>query len=211
MQGASPVPVLALSSPKVYLCCPFTVTIVVSRQWLALNRVTAADVWSAGFAANVRLEGHTEDPLESCARCCKQRPGNASISTSRLQAGPTTAGDEAVFVFDKCRSYCNSSRLHLGGRVVIAAELRGADGSVVCRLVSEPFTMCSKSSRRTELKKSTPAITARVERPVAESPERPVISAPGMRNVLNEVAELEGQYYARLVQISVLKELLFQL
>eukprot|EP00727_Mastigamoeba_balamuthi_P005072 m51a1_g14563 hypothetical protein (278) ;mRNA; r:1041461-1046398 len=42
--------------------------------------------------------------------------------------------------------YCNSSRLHLGGRVVVVFRLAGSDGSELARVATEPLMLHAKSN-----------------------------------------------------------------
>eukprot|EP00727_Mastigamoeba_balamuthi_P001880 m51a1_g1169 hypothetical protein (1249) ;mRNA; f:366881-373551 len=42
-------------------------------------------------------------------------------------------------------THCNSSRLHLGGRVCIVVSIRDASGFIVARAATEPLMLCSKT------------------------------------------------------------------
>eukprot|EP00727_Mastigamoeba_balamuthi_P001684 m51a1_g11512 hypothetical protein (509) ;mRNA; f:9096-12999 len=67
----------------------------------------------------------------------------------RARAAAVTPGaPERVFVFDVCKSRCNSSRLHLGGRVVVCLALRRpSDGAVVARVYSDPLQLVSRGNK----------------------------------------------------------------
>eukprot|EP00727_Mastigamoeba_balamuthi_P009509 m51a1_g5180 hypothetical protein (252) ;mRNA; r:160606-161594 len=145
-------PALTISSTKVYLSAPFTVTVVVKRQWMGECGLTASDIWSSCIGATLHLDGApSRAPLEPCDRCCRGKHNNIAIGASDKHRKATGTDDELVFVFDRCRSFCNSSRLHLGGRVVLVIDMRNASGEAVARLESEPFTLCSKSARHAAL------------------------------------------------------------
>eukprot|EP00727_Mastigamoeba_balamuthi_P001422 m51a1_g11277 hypothetical protein (359) ;mRNA; r:9819-11238 len=88
--------------------------------------------------------------LEPCRKCCRDRPNIMIGSSSAWRAmHPEGAahGPDRVFLFDHCRSYCTSSRLHFGGRVCVVVELRGPEGAVVARAKSGAMSLCSKPSR----------------------------------------------------------------
>eukprot|EP00727_Mastigamoeba_balamuthi_P012187 m51a1_g7591 hypothetical protein (98) ;mRNA; f:214891-215240 len=55
--------------------------------------------------------------------------------------------EERLFVFYRCISFCNSSRLHLRGEVVIVLTIR-RDVGVLARAVSPPLMLHSKTSYR---------------------------------------------------------------
>eukprot|EP00727_Mastigamoeba_balamuthi_P007455 m51a1_g333 hypothetical protein (2434) ;mRNA; r:480953-494021 len=147
------------------------VTVAAPSEWLACNGVGADSVWEAGQRAVLLPESSDEQPLEPCSKCCEPfgKPNVALGSSSGSLVSETHGGDQH-FVFDHCRSFCNSSRLHLGGRVVLALEIVGAGGYVVCRLHSEPLQFCSKSSLqaiRSRSASSSAASTPVLRPPVA--------------------------------------------
>eukprot|EP00727_Mastigamoeba_balamuthi_P004154 m51a1_g13736 hypothetical protein (367) ;mRNA; r:153741-155195 len=134
-------PVLCLSHGKVFLAAAFT--------WLEDHGVTEADVWKAGHAAFTVLEGSTDGkPLEPCAKCCRSGKPNVVVGlTAGTKAVSVKHSDGLVeFVFDRCKSRCNSSRLHLGGRVLLSMNIKNKAGELVVCVKSSPLALCSKPS-----------------------------------------------------------------
>eukprot|EP00727_Mastigamoeba_balamuthi_P005921 m51a1_g1949 hypothetical protein (247) ;mRNA; r:982430-983298 len=114
---------------------------------MAAYQISPDCVWRSGRSAVLCLDSAQVHPLAPCPRCCQpsSKP-NVLLGCSTEWPEPLMQGAELVFVFDNCRSYCNSSRLHLGGRVALCLEIADGVGAVVARLRSQPFTLCSKSS-----------------------------------------------------------------
>eukprot|EP00727_Mastigamoeba_balamuthi_P014289 m51a1_g9483 hypothetical protein (239) ;mRNA; f:610453-611395 len=121
------------------------VTIKASRKWMRRNGVAEDDVWSCGRRASIFLEGSEpgSPAIGPCQRCGRLRPSIVSLGTQDGSVAQSS-GDVVAFVFDYCRSYCNSSRLHLGGRIVLSVELRASDGRLVSTVRSQPMNLCSK-------------------------------------------------------------------
>eukprot|EP00727_Mastigamoeba_balamuthi_P004956 m51a1_g14459 hypothetical protein (197) ;mRNA; f:656539-657508 len=67
------------------------------------------------------------------------------VSPEMAESAGALAGYR-VFRFPQCISYCNSSRLHLGGRVVVVFRLAGSDGSELARVATEPLMLHAKSN-----------------------------------------------------------------
>eukprot|EP00727_Mastigamoeba_balamuthi_P007231 m51a1_g3128 hypothetical protein (109) ;mRNA; f:248782-249253 len=78
--------------------------------------------------------------------------GHSSIEPT----SPSEATPMREFIFECAKT---SSRLHLGGSVVLVMNIRGADGSVAARLQSVPFSLLSKppKTRRGSKSKGIPA------------------------------------------------------
>eukprot|EP00727_Mastigamoeba_balamuthi_P008305 m51a1_g4097 hypothetical protein (151) ;mRNA; r:77640-78435 len=104
------------------------VTVVVGEGWMKEHRLTGESVWEAARTA--------------CEKCCVPRgKPNVSLGGLRTSDSPSPSG-ELVYVFEHCKS---SSRLHFGGRVRVAMDLRDETGSaVVARVMSEPVHLCSR-------------------------------------------------------------------
>eukprot|EP00727_Mastigamoeba_balamuthi_P005929 m51a1_g1956 hypothetical protein (193) ;mRNA; r:1027965-1049094 len=115
-----------------------------SRLHLGGKVVLLLEIANARGAVVSRLQS---DRLQLCSKSSLQvfRP-NVSVECAREAPVPLWQGDEVVFVFDRCRSWCNSSRLHLGGKVVLLLEIANARGAVVSRLQSDRLQLCSKSA-----------------------------------------------------------------
>eukprot|EP00727_Mastigamoeba_balamuthi_P007238 m51a1_g3134 hypothetical protein (274) ;mRNA; r:282293-283758 len=110
---------------------PFKVTICAGVSWLQRQGIEPQAIWTAG-----------QKP------CCVpyNKPTLSLGCTSRTPA-PTIEGDELTFEFDYCRSHCNSSRLHLGGRVILMLQIRNRKGEVAAIVRSEPLVLAAKKCR----------------------------------------------------------------
>eukprot|EP00727_Mastigamoeba_balamuthi_P009690 m51a1_g5343 hypothetical protein (340) ;mRNA; r:438006-440029 len=162
------------------------VTLSVGSAWLVEHGLSAEDVWGAGFRSAVYLEGDETKQLEPCSRCCKTRSSNVTLGVTDINAAllVDSANGRTVFTFDHCRSHCNSSRLHLGGKVVLGFELRSDDGRVAARVFSEPLSLCSKPSKRS----SPPNTSAPLPRIIRSSPIAGTLVPPRLpipQSVLN--------------------------
>eukprot|EP00727_Mastigamoeba_balamuthi_P014655 m51a1_g9815 hypothetical protein (267) ;mRNA; f:1863978-1865323 len=167
-------PVLAVSTTKINRSAPFTVTVVVGSSWMRECGVTAECIWEAGRTA-VLQRVDSEQELKPCAKCCVGKP-NVVVSTwpslSRSLSS-ASASDSLSFVFDNCKSYCNSSRLHFGGRVAIAMQIRAVDGSLAAVVRSEPVMLCA----RLRVRKSPPG--GGLSSPEGDSEDMPSLETPG--------------------------------
>eukprot|EP00727_Mastigamoeba_balamuthi_P005925 m51a1_g1952 hypothetical protein (130) ;mRNA; r:1013411-1014550 len=107
---------------RVFRTAKFEVRVTMQAAWLASNAVAPENVWESGRRA-VLLNCCEDRPVEPCPRCCVPvgRP-NVTIE------------------------WCNSSRLHLGGKVVLLLEIANARGAVVSRLHSDRLQLCSKTA-----------------------------------------------------------------
>eukprot|EP00727_Mastigamoeba_balamuthi_P005923 m51a1_g1950 hypothetical protein (1855) ;mRNA; r:984815-1006833 len=124
-----------------------SVSVAVDPRWLAAHDLSPSCIWKSGRSAVLCPDSINARPLAPCPKCCQPsgKP-NVLLGYSAASPDPAAQGAELVFVFDDCRSYCNSSRLHLGGMVVLCLEIADGAGAVVVRLRSQPFALCSKSS-----------------------------------------------------------------
>eukprot|EP00727_Mastigamoeba_balamuthi_P010193 m51a1_g5797 hypothetical protein (132) ;mRNA; f:65184-65875 len=85
-------------------------------------------------------------PCDKCGGRGRNRRQPVVISGEMGEESAESPGDR-LFVFYRCLSFCSSSRLHLGGHVVLVLCVRHA-GALVARVVSQPLALCSKSSYR---------------------------------------------------------------
>eukprot|EP00727_Mastigamoeba_balamuthi_P005071 m51a1_g14562 hypothetical protein (484) ;mRNA; r:1036076-1039942 len=140
---------LRVSSPSVNRCRPFEVVCIARTEWMAANRLERESIRIAGVRAQAYREGSPDkSPLEPCPRCCAPRhrqnifvsPEMTEISGSEAQPG------FRIFRFSSCFSYCNSSRLHLGGRVVIVFRIVNSEGLELARATTEPLVLHAKTS-----------------------------------------------------------------
>eukprot|EP00727_Mastigamoeba_balamuthi_P006707 m51a1_g2657 hypothetical protein (254) ;mRNA; r:637757-639151 len=126
----------------------FTLRVVCDARWMDEQRLGFEAIRSACASAAVRLAGQESgQSLEPCAKCCRTRPKKLITIDGPSLEEPRAGGDgrERVFVFNRCKSNCNSSRLHLGGRVVIVVTVRGPEGPIA-EAVSEPLSLVSRTS-----------------------------------------------------------------
>eukprot|EP00727_Mastigamoeba_balamuthi_P000470 m51a1_g1042 hypothetical protein (471) ;mRNA; r:732253-736151 len=109
------------------------VTVVCDSQWMREHRLGAEAIRAAY--------------LGPCARCCGDHHQKlVAIQDSGLeQAAAETGGRCRAFVFGRCTTNCNTSRLHLGGRVVLVVTVGSPMGSLA-EAVSAPLTLVSRSS-----------------------------------------------------------------
>eukprot|EP00727_Mastigamoeba_balamuthi_P005158 m51a1_g14640 hypothetical protein (299) ;mRNA; r:53808-55072 len=149
----------------------FSATLFVGPLWMEENGVTADDIRSCAQRALVFPENHPQDqqPLPPCARCCGGKRANVYIGGSVSEVA--LSGGERGYVFESCRSHCNSSRLHLGGKVVVMLEIRRADGTVAARVRSQPVQLCSKSCRKRRARSSSPDNEADAEDSALSRPD----------------------------------------
>eukprot|EP00727_Mastigamoeba_balamuthi_P005033 m51a1_g14528 hypothetical protein (134) ;mRNA; f:927142-927543 len=78
-------------------------------------------------------------------------------------------------VLTLCRRHCNSSRLHLGGRVVIVFRIRSNEGLELAQARSEPVTLHSKTSYQ-PLPRTLKWSDSSLLSSVSTSPGAPVVS-----------------------------------
>eukprot|EP00727_Mastigamoeba_balamuthi_P013083 m51a1_g8398 hypothetical protein (258) ;mRNA; r:227073-228334 len=127
------------------------VTCVVPAVWMQHCGVTPEDIRHAAEHATLHLEGReSEAPLDPCAKCCAplSRP---NVCMGRAMAELAPSEHLRSFFFDRCVPNCNSSRLHLGEKVVLVFEIRRADGAVAGRAVSDCIKILSQSGFRRKL------------------------------------------------------------
>eukprot|EP00727_Mastigamoeba_balamuthi_P000181 m51a1_g1016 hypothetical protein (352) ;mRNA; f:622959-627518 len=108
------------------------------------NSLGCDAVVSACERASVRLEGdeHGRD-LGPCQKCCGMHPKKLVAITGTFRE--KTQGRERVFMFTRCTTNCNTSRLHMGGRVVLVVTVRGPRGALA-EAVSAPLSLVSRST-----------------------------------------------------------------
>eukprot|EP00727_Mastigamoeba_balamuthi_P008499 m51a1_g4271 hypothetical protein (242) ;mRNA; f:304590-305584 len=216
------------SSSKVFVSAPFQVTFTAGATWMQQHGVTEASVRDAAGSARLFLEGSTHH-------------ADAALGSSIAEAAAPAAGAGTVVVkFNYCRSYCNSSRLHLGGRVVVVLELLDGLGNVVARPQTQPLMLCSKptlhSSPSVEtaapptasplvshlsLADGLPPFVAAQAQAQAQAQQWPqyLVAAPagsaaadsGAEDPMaRQLAELEATLYGQLLKLQYVKYILLQ-
>eukprot|EP00727_Mastigamoeba_balamuthi_P014042 m51a1_g9260 hypothetical protein (350) ;mRNA; f:63450-65171 len=136
-------PSLRVSTYKLFINTPFTVTVSMGSKWREMNHLCAEDVWSAGLHATSHLEGVLSQAIGPCRKCTK----NKSVVELAIAQGSefqSTVGCTDRFVFNSCRTHCSSSRLHLGARVILSISLPAVGVSIY----SDPLELCSKVPKR---------------------------------------------------------------
>eukprot|EP00727_Mastigamoeba_balamuthi_P010213 m51a1_g5814 hypothetical protein (159) ;mRNA; r:180472-181434 len=110
--------------------------------------VTPDDIRKAGRTATVHSAGRQEaaatGPCGKCGGKGRNRRQPVVISGEMGEEIAESPSDR-LFVFYRCLSFCSSSRLHLGGHVVLVLCVHHS-GALVTRVVSQPLALCSKSS-----------------------------------------------------------------
>eukprot|EP00727_Mastigamoeba_balamuthi_P010418 m51a1_g6 hypothetical protein (262) ;mRNA; f:28520-29584 len=218
------------SNSKIYLSSPFKVTFVAGLSWMSQNGVTETLVRNLAGRAKLLLEGKEDctgqGAIPPCARCCSKRGANVTLGfapqegSSSESTSPAT-GEECVIEFDYCRSHCNSSRLHLGGRVMIMLEVFDVHGNVVARPVTQPLMLCSKPSIHSS-PMGLPLHPAPITTPLSLNLSDALAAAQMSRFAGGEVEsntsteeplykklmELEADIYSQLVKVQFVKLLL---
>eukprot|EP00727_Mastigamoeba_balamuthi_P001627 m51a1_g11461 hypothetical protein (743) ;mRNA; r:1268-7458 len=224
--ASSAAPALILSTTKVYQAVAFEVILRVGAGWLTQNGVTDEAVRLAATGAKLFLEGRESgQPLESCKRCCSgwRRASSVSLCQNDDQMEVREEGDTRLFIYSRARSYCNSSRLHFGGRVVIAVEIRDSFGRTISRVLSEPFSLLSKRTKSISDLPSPPPARHTTASPRA-TPSTPYPSAPftissptlpteggtlgAVDALLSDLESLEKMHTQALVRTALLRQLM---
>eukprot|EP00727_Mastigamoeba_balamuthi_P004036 m51a1_g1363 hypothetical protein (246) ;mRNA; r:397197-398258 len=140
---------LAVSSSIVYRMAPFHVCLVARSDWMQQMGVTPDGIHDAARSSQALLhECEEQMPPQPCAKCCRGRGLPNLLLDHRMLEVPSLQPGTRTFLFDRCISFCNSSRLHLGGRLVIEFVLRSRTGAVALRVLSEPILLQSKTTCR---------------------------------------------------------------
>eukprot|EP00727_Mastigamoeba_balamuthi_P005076 m51a1_g14567 hypothetical protein (587) ;mRNA; r:1059863-1063097 len=116
----------------------FEVVCLVRAEWMSANGIERDSIRNAGVRSQVHLEGSEDGPpLLPCPRCCAPRHRqNVVVSPDMVESPEAAPGP----------GYCNSSRLHLGGRVVIVFRVTGSAGAELARARTEPVVLHAKSN-----------------------------------------------------------------
>eukprot|EP00727_Mastigamoeba_balamuthi_P007071 m51a1_g2985 hypothetical protein (265) ;mRNA; f:733593-734621 len=209
-RGSHSAPLFVLASDRILRTRRFqartppstgVVVITVGSEWMREHGVSCENVWTAGYNAKLFLAsgGPQAGEVPPCAKCkLGQRP-NVHVGTVLATRNQCDHDNEALelrqFVFDSCFSRCNSSRLHLGGQVVLVSEIVSDDGGVVATVRTEPFHLGSRAAAQTRIKKeppshdTSPAPAPSVSAATANgqlSPEPPVPDAWPQEEKVNE-------------------------
>eukprot|EP00727_Mastigamoeba_balamuthi_P004568 m51a1_g14109 hypothetical protein (281) ;mRNA; f:114061-115414 len=194
VMSASPAAVGTPDSEPVLWASTNKITLTAGHEWLRRNNVGPGGVWEAGRTAVLLLEGQEDgEPLEPCSRCTTRSNVLVSVlSGVRTDKETDRVGPLSYFVFNNCRSRCNSSRLHLGGRVVVCVELHARDGPVAARVLSQPISFCSKSSsfvcrRRTAGEAASCSPKTHSMGPSTTGPTPPALVSPLMLSLTEEM------------------------
>eukprot|EP00727_Mastigamoeba_balamuthi_P006872 m51a1_g2805 hypothetical protein (1154) ;mRNA; r:98489-117997 len=122
--------------------------VVCDAQWMAEQGLGTEAIKAACAGAMVRLEGRENGQnLGPCERCCRSRLKKLITVEGSAREEPLIKGasEERTFLFERCKSNCNTSRLHMGGRVVIVVAVRGPEGPIA-EAATEPLTLVSKTT-----------------------------------------------------------------
>eukprot|EP00727_Mastigamoeba_balamuthi_P001009 m51a1_g10905 hypothetical protein (228) ;mRNA; r:55268-56419 len=166
---------LRVSAASIVRGRAFEICCLVRSDWMSANGVEPESIRSAAVRSQVHLEGAVDSPpVGPCARCC----------TPRKRQNVLVAPD----------MFCNSSRLHLGGRVVIVFQISGSQGEELARAVTEPLVLHAKTNyvpvpRTLKWKDSVvPRPEARRERGSRHQEEEPVGTPPAEATAAEDVA-----------------------
>ncbi|EDR28878.1 hypothetical protein EDI_301280, partial [Entamoeba dispar SAW760] len=117
-------PQIALSSQTIYRFRSFTLTLTVSEDWRIINHLRPEDVIKAVMSATCHkesiIESHLNDEVKSCRICQSDRRIIEIDHCDQNQIGPVTTQDGLEkYTFNKCKSYCSSSRSHHHSRLCL--------------------------------------------------------------------------------------------
>eukprot|EP00727_Mastigamoeba_balamuthi_P011838 m51a1_g7277 hypothetical protein (215) ;mRNA; f:2984-4849 len=120
-----------------------------SRMHLGGRVVIAFDIRCSGGSLVARALSPPLVLQSSSGLLCGGKAMKPVISIEgHMEQTSTDKGQ--LFRFSYCFSNCNSSRMHLGGMVVIAFDIRCSDGSLAARALSAPLSLQSQSGIRTK-------------------------------------------------------------
>eukprot|EP00727_Mastigamoeba_balamuthi_P013938 m51a1_g9167 hypothetical protein (157) ;mRNA; f:15993-16618 len=121
---------------------------------MTANGVQPPQIKDAGTRASFVLEDREDDRgfLRPCGKCCLSKGLPLIQISGEMGEVPAAAPGTRTFMFYRCTPHCNSSRLHLGGRVKVVLDVRGPAGEVVATAMSPPLVMHSKPGRKNPAK-----------------------------------------------------------
>eukprot|EP00727_Mastigamoeba_balamuthi_P007269 m51a1_g3162 hypothetical protein (537) ;mRNA; r:369346-373978 len=173
-------PYIWLSSENVFHGLLFTVGVVVPVELMQAHRVEPAHIRSAAATSYIVLhQSKAEQPLGPCPKCCsKSRCRIIDLGSSMFESyGPSDAACAASppfreFVFNAAKTQCSSSRLHLGGRVVLVMEIPEQYGEAPGRetgyVEQEPGDERAESDMRAEEVRDGPQTREELEQQLRE-------------------------------------------
>ncbi|EKE41894.1 hypothetical protein ENUP19_0071G0052 [Entamoeba nuttalli] len=140
-------PQIALSSQTIYRFRSFTLTLTVSEDWRIINHLRPEDVIKAVMSATCHkesaIENHLNDEVKSCKVCQSDRRIIEIDHCDQNQIGPVTTQDGLEkYTFNKCKSYCSSSRSHHHSRLCLV--INGLPGGPY---YSAPFVLQAREKR----------------------------------------------------------------
>ena len=160
-------PGLVVPEGQVTWSKPFNLFLLVPQTWFTVMGMTKAEVESAVRAAECHYYSRGGGPLSGrvdyCAQCLtegkqtksKQQLVTVDCSAEQQARNPLVLDDGVLlFVFDRCRAGCRSSRVHLRQPLVLLVQLPHRElwqeegmlpGGVV---VSNPFVMVPRMNSR---------------------------------------------------------------
>eukprot|EP00727_Mastigamoeba_balamuthi_P000963 m51a1_g10864 hypothetical protein (178) ;mRNA; r:32487-33323 len=134
------------------------ITCTARAEWMAAHGVQPAHIRDAALHATVVLEDREDDQsfLRPCGKCCSTKGLPIVQISGEMGELPAPAPGLRSFIFYRCIPHCNSSRLHLGGRVRVAFHVRDAAGGVVARALTPPLVLHSKVGRKQQQQQQSP-------------------------------------------------------
>eukprot|EP00727_Mastigamoeba_balamuthi_P008369 m51a1_g4154 hypothetical protein (214) ;mRNA; f:251639-252721 len=170
----------------------FEVVCLARAEWMSANGIERESIRNAGVRSQVLLEG-SEDALKPCPRCCVPRHRQNVVVSPDMAESPEAAP-----------GYCNSSRLHLGGRVVIVFRIVGSAGVELARAQTEPVVLHAKTNyvpipRTLKWKDSVPRAGAsspeggRGDAREAGTPQEELHPEPGEGRLTQRRSDLESE------------------
>ncbi|KAL7718360.1 Uncharacterized protein QTN25_004287 [Entamoeba marina] len=121
-------PQISLSTQTIFRFRNFTMTITVSEEWRIANRLRPEDIIKSALNATCHKEGGSSTNANTEVKYCKVCQSDRKIieigHSDQNQIGPIrTADGLEKYTFNKCKSYCSSSRSHHHARLCICLTL----------------------------------------------------------------------------------------
>ena len=140
-------PQLALSTQIIYRYRTFTLTLTVSEEWRLMHRLRPEDLIKSVMSATCHKESTVENQLNEEVKSCKLCQSDRRIieidHCDQNQIGPVTNSERIEkYTFNKCKSFCSSSRNHHHSRLCLVI-----DGLPEGPYYSAPFVLQAREKR----------------------------------------------------------------
>ncbi|ELP86861.1 hypothetical protein EIN_044090 [Entamoeba invadens IP1] len=143
-------PQISLSTQTIFRYRNFTMTLTMSEDWRRSHGILPEDVIKCALAATCHkesvIETHQSDEVKLCKVCQSERRIIEIDHSDQSQIGPVTTADGLEkYTFNKCKSFCSSSRNHHHSRLCIVIS-----GLPDGPFYSAPFVLQAREKRTTK-------------------------------------------------------------